>query len=312
MASVTLAESAKLAQDDLVAGIIETVITVNKFFTVLRFDAIDGNALKYNREVNIDDLSAAAGVGTDLTSNADYKRAATFLEVFSSLTKIIGDAEVDNLIQATRSGDGNDQKAVQVASKAKSIGREYQRQLISGTGVSNEFEGMLSLVASAQKTTPLTNGSTLTFEILDELMTLVVDKDGEVDYLMGHVRSINKYMSLLRGLGGASINEVIQLPDGSEVPAYRGVPFFRNDYVPIDQTQGSAVNATTIFAGTLDDGSRSMGIAGLTAANAVGIGVTEVGEKENADESLTRVKWYCGLANFSEKGLASAPGIIPG
>jgi hypothetical protein len=40
--------------------------------------------------------------------------------VTSPLTTIIGDAEVNGLIQATRSGDGNDQTAIQVASKAKS------------------------------------------------------------------------------------------------------------------------------------------------------------------------------------------------
>lgn len=311
MASVTLTESAKLAQDDLVAGVIENVITVNKMYQVLPFDAIDGNALKYNREVNIDDLSAAAGVGTDLlASNPNFKRAAQFFEVFSSLTKIIGDAEVDNLIQATRSGDGNDQKATQIASKAKSVGRNYQNQLINGTGLGDEFEGLIALTAPSQQVTPATNGAQLEFETLDELIDLVIDKDGEVDYFAAHARTIRRFHAILRGLGGASVNDVVQLPSGDEVPAYRGVPMFRNDYIPIDQTQGTSTNASTVFAGTLDDGSRSHGIAGLTAANAVGISVTEVGEKETRDESLTRVKWYCSLANFSEKGLASAPGII--
>ena len=38
MASVTLTESAKLALDDLVAGIIENIITVNRMYEVLPFD----------------------------------------------------------------------------------------------------------------------------------------------------------------------------------------------------------------------------------------------------------------------------------
>ena len=45
MASVTLAESAKLAQDELVAGVIENIITVNRMFDVLPFDSIEGNSL---------------------------------------------------------------------------------------------------------------------------------------------------------------------------------------------------------------------------------------------------------------------------
>ncbi|APL99278.1 major structural protein [Bordetella phage CN2] len=308
MSSVTLAESAKLAQDELVAGVIENIITVNRFFDVLPFDGIEGNSLAYNRENVLGDV-INAGVGTTFSGAGAGKNPATFTRVNSNLTTIMGDAEVNGLIQATRSGDGNDQTAVQIASKAKSAGRQYQNQLINGTGTNNEFAGLLQLVASGQTLTPQTNGQALSFEILDELMDRVVDKDGQVDYITMHARTLRSYKALLRNLGGASINEVVELPSGAEVPAYSGVPIFRNDYIPTNQTQGSTSNATTIFAGTLDDGSRTHGIAGLTATTAAGIQVVDVGESEDADEHIWRVKWYCGLALFSEKGLAAAPGI---
>lgn len=308
MSSVTLAESAKLAQDELVAGVIENIITVNRFFDVLPFDGIEGNSLAYNRENVLGDV-INAGVGTTFSGAGAGKNPATFTRVNSNLTTIMGDAEVNGLIQATRSGDGNDQTAVQIASKAKSAGRQYQNQLINGTGTNNEFAGLLQLVASGQTLTPQTNGQAISFEILDELMDRVVDKDGQVDYITMHARTLRSYKALLRALGGASINEVVELPSGAEVPAYSGVPIFRNDYIPTNQTQGSATNATTIFAGTLDDGSRTHGIAGLTATTAAGIQVVDVGEAEDADEHIWRVKWYCGLALFSEKGLAAAPGI---
>ena len=310
MASVTLAESAKLAQDELVAGVIENVVTTNQMYEMLPFDAFDGNSLQYNRE-NALGAVAAAGVGQDLSVNsgATYKAAATFTKVNVGLTKIIGDAEVDNMIQATRSGDGNDQEALQIASKAKSIGREYQRQLINGSGSSDEFTGLLGLCASGQKTTPATNGQAVSFELLDEGMDLVEDKDGYVDYVMMHKRTRRSYRSLLRGLGGASINEVFELPSGGEVIAYSSTPIFRNDYIPVDQTQGNVSTATTILMGSIDDGSRNYGIAGLTARNEAGISVVPVGEKENADETLTRIRWYCSLALFSEKGLAAIPGV---
>ena len=308
MSSVTLAESAKLAQDELVAGVIENIITVNRFFDVLPFDGIEGNSLAYNRENVLGDV-INAGVGTTFSGAGAGKNPATFTRVNSNLTTIMGDAEVNGLIQATRSGDGNDQTAVQIASKAKSAGRQYQNQLINGTGTNNEFAGLLQLVASGQTLTPQTNGQALSFEILDELMDRVVDKDGQVDYITMHARTLRSYKALLRNLGGASINEVIELPSGAEVPAYSGVPIFRNDYIPTNQTQGNVSTATTIFAGTLDDGSRTHGIAGLTATTAAGIQVVDVGESEDADEHIWRVKWYCGLALFSEKGLAAAPGI---
>lgn len=315
MASVTLAESAKLAQDDLVSGVIENIVTVNRMFEVLPFDGIDGNALAYNRENALGGV-ISADVGTNLATaqSGQAKDAATFTQVTSTLKKIIGDAEVDNLIQATRSGDGNDQEATQIASKAKSCGREYQRQLILGNNglVSTEFDGLDQLAAAGQTITPASGTQAFSFNLLDQLVARVIDKDGVVDYFGMNDREIRGYHSLLRRLGGASINDTVELPSGAQVPAYRGTPLFRNDYIPIDQdvsTEGDN-DEGIVFAGTLDDGSRQHGIAGLTAANAAGIQVVPVGESETKDEFITRVRWYCSLANFSELGLAKANAVV--
>lgn len=320
MASVTLAESAKLAQDDLVAGVIENIITVNQMFQSLPFDGIEGNSLKYNRENALGGVGVA-GIGLVYDSSTDYnpipgetagiKAPATFTEVFSGLTTIVGDAEVNGLIQATRSGDGNDQTAVQIASKSKHAGRLYQHMLINGTGASDQFDGLINLCATGQTRTSATNGQALALVHLDELMDLVTVKDGMVDYFAMHARERRSYRVLLRALGGAAIMEVVELPSGEEVIAYSGVPIFRNDYIPINQTQGTETDATTVFCGTFDDGSRSNGLAGLTADQASGIRVVDVGESETKDERIWRVKWYAGMALFSEKALACAPGIIP-
>ena len=321
MASVTLVESAKLAQDDLVAGVIENIITVNQMFQSMPFDGIEGNSIKYNREnalggVGVTGIGTVFDQGTDRNpipgETAGIKAAATFTEVFSGLTTIVGDAEVNGLIQATRSGDGNDQTAVQIASKSKHAGRLYQHMLINGTGASDQFDGLINLCASGQ-TRPwvVTNGDPLVLAILDELMDLVTVKDGMVDWFTMHARERRTYRTLLRALGGAAIMEVVQLPGGEEIMAYSGVPIFRNDYIPIDQTADASTDATTIFAGTFDDGSRSNGLAGLTADQASGVRVVDVGESETKDERIWRVKWYAGMALFSEKALACATGIIP-
>lgn len=309
MASVTLTESAKLSLDELIAGVIENVVTVNSFYEVLPFQPMDGNALAYNRENVLGDVQVA-GVDDTITAKA----AATFTKVTSSLTTILGDAEVNGLIQATRSDEGNDQKAVQVASKAKSCGRKYQDMLINGTGAANQFTGILTLVDSTQiivqDTSGVeTNGGPLSFAKLDALIDLVVDKDGEVDYLMMNARTIRSYLALLRALGGAMIGETMDLPSGKKVQTYRGIPIFRNDWIPVNQTQGTLTTGTSVLAGTLDDGSMQHGIAGLTAKNAAGLQVEEVGVMEAKDNTITRVKWYCGLALFSLLGLAALKGV---
>lgn len=304
MASVTLAESAKLAQNTLVAGLIENVITVDRMFEMLPFDGIEGNALAYNRENVLGDVDVE-GVGDVIGGKA----AATFTQVTSTLTTIVGDAEVNGLIAATRSSDGNNQVAVQIASKAKSAGRKYQDMFINGSGAADQFTGLISLCASGQKVATGASGGALSFAFLDELLDLVVDKDGTVDYMTLHARTLRSFKALLRALGGASISDVIELPSGAQVPAYGSVPMFRNDWIPINQVKGAGSAQTTIFAGTLDDGSRSHGIAGLTASNAAGLSVVDVGESETKDEHIYRIKWYSGLALFSEKGLAAAEGI---
>jgi hypothetical protein len=303
MPSVTLVESAKLANDELVAGVIANVITVNMMFELLPFDDIEGNSLAYNRENVLGDVQTIT-VGDTITA----KNAATFTKVNSNLTTIIGDAEVNGLIQATRSGD-TDQEATQIASKAKAAGRSYQLQLITGDGTGNTFPGLLALTDATQKVTTGNNGGALSFAFLDELLDLVVDKDGQTDYLVMHARTIRSYKALVRALGGAMADDVYEMPSGNRVIAYSGVPIFRNDYIPINQVKGTGSNQTTILAGTLDDGSRTHGIAGLTARQSAGIVIENVGIHQSKDERITRVKWYCGLALFSLKGLASADGI---
>ena len=305
MASVTLAESAKLSQNDLVAGVIENVVTVNPIYQFMPFDSIVGNALAYNRENALGDVQTL-GVGDTITAKA----AATFTPVTALLKTIIGDAEVDHFIETTRSNI-NDQKAVQIASKAKSVGRKYQELFVNGNDSTdtNAFDGLLLMASSGQKTTPSADGDNLSFEIMDRLMDLVKAKDGQVDFIMMPSRTLRSYFTLLRALGGAGIGETISLPGGGVIPAYRGVPLFRNDYIPTNQTQGATLTCTSLIAGCWDDGSRKVGITGLTSETNSGIFVTDVGEAESKNELITRIRFYCGLAVFSDLALAVAPGI---
>lgn len=306
MPSVTLVESAKLSQNQLVQGVIESIVTVNPFFEHVPFQPIEGNALAYNRENVLGDVQLA-NVGDTITA----KNAATFVNVTSPLTTIIGDAEVNGLVQATRSNI-NDQKAVQIASKAKSAGRQYQNSLVNGTGSAPDFTGLLTLVDPARTVgagSAAANGAVLAFSDLDILLDFVIDKDTEVDYLMMHGRTIRSYMNLLRALPGALMTEVLTLPSGRTVPTYRGIPIFRNDWLPTTQVKGATSTCTSVMAGTFDDGSMSHGIAGLTAKNEYGIQIDEVGVHQSRDETITRVKWYCGLALFSLNGLACLTGV---
>ena len=304
MAAMTFAQAANLAQDELVRGLIDSIVYVNPWYDLFPFDGIDGNGRTYNRILAYGDVQAA-GVGDTITA----KNATTVTPVTSALTTIVGDSEVPGLIQATQSAQ-NDQTGLQISVKAQVAGRTYQNWLINGTGANDQFLGLIGLCAATQKATTGGTGMNLSLEVIDEMCDMVVSKNGVVDYILMPARTRRAFKILLRALGGATITETIELPGGRKVMAYNGeTPVFRNDYIPVNQTKGGTVNCTTIFAGVFDDGSNKVGLQGLTATNQFGLNVKDVGESETKDEHIWRVLWYCGLALYSELGLACADGI---
>lgn len=309
MPSLTLVEAAKVQQNPLIRGIIQSVVTVNYMYELLPFDQITGNALLYSRE---NALGGVAPIGVGGGSNvipAAAKTPATFTPVTTPLKAMIGDAMVDHFVQVT-SSNSNNQTALQIASKAKSLGREYQRQLILGDSSVNalEFDGLAKLMPAGQILAAAS--ADLTFDLMDALISKVKAKDGAVDFMMGPDQFIRKYMAMLRALGGAAIGEVIRLPDGQQIPLYRGIPLLRNDYIP---TAGTGANTTTdVYAGTFDDGSRKVGIAGLTSEVQSGIFVSTVGEAEDTNDIISRLRFYASLAVFSELGIAKLETVKTG
>jgi hypothetical protein len=301
MTSLTLTEAAKIEQNPLIAGVIESIVTVNQLYNFLPFDRIVGNALLYTRENAIGGV-APVGIGGGSNSiPAAAKTPATFTPVTTPLKALIGDAEVDHFIETTM-GVQNSQRGVQVASKAKALGREYQRQLILGDSANDplEFDGLAKLMPAAQIVSA--SSAVYTLDMLDELISKVKAKDGAVDFIMMPDEGIRKHLAVLRALGGASISEVVTLPNGTQIIKYRGIPLFRNDYIPMSAPGAS--RTTDVYAGTFDDGSRKVGIAGLTSVVQSGIFVTNVGESETTNDILTRLRFYSSMAVFSELGVA--------
>ena len=138
---------------------------------------------------------------------------------------------------------------------------------------------------------------------LDKYIDEVKDKDGMVDYIMTNSAGVRKYTKALRLSNAAGFDDVMEVKNSSggimKVQSYRGVPIYRNDFIvtPTGSTYSD------VYVGTIDDGSLSHGISGLTALNSSGIQVSKLGAMEMSDSEITRVKWYAGLANFSELGL---------
>jgi len=310
MATQTLAEAGKLIQDDLVSGVVEDIITVNPIFSVLPFNAYTGQAVIVNRENALGNSQVLAIDGT-ITAKA----AATYTQNTYTATKLIGDAELDGLVAAQSASAGVDQIANEISSKAKSIGRLFQTGMATGTGTSPQMNSFHSLVDASQYTTA-SAGQALSFTLLDELLDLVLAKDGEVDFIMMPKRTLRSFRSLVRAQGGADEKIVFEMPNGQtrNVSAYEGIPIFKNDYLSVTETANGAAlttgTLTSVWAGVFDDGSEKVGVAGIHPAGLpAGVSVEPVGPQESKDTSIWRVKQYANFVNFNRRGLARLPSI---
>lgn len=300
MASITLAQAKLLGLDDLASGVAESIVTVNPIYDVLPFNTTVGNAYVFNRELAMGNVQV---LGIDGTITA--KAQATVSQKTQALTTIIGDAEINGLIRAQGVGAnaGNDPIAYAIASKAKAVGMEFQRMLAVGDAtVANEFDGLVTLINSADFAAQKLATAALSFDYLDNLLGIVKSKGTQVDYLMGNLKVENKLKALARALNGGVL-EYVQM-GASRVFMYAGVPFYRNDYFASADADGvTGGDQQYIFAGNFDDGSRKVGIAAVVPT-AGGIQVASIGESETKDNEIFRIKMYSSFAAHSTLGLA--------
>lgn len=308
MSTQTLAEAQKLIQNQIVQGVAQDIISLNPFYDVLPFTPYDGQAILVNRENALGDAGFYA-----VDATITHKTPASFTQVPFTATKIIGDAEMDGLVQAQSASAGVDQMAIEVSSKAKSIGRQFQTGLATGTGTSPQMNSLHSLCDSSQFTTA-SAGQALSFALLDELLDLVKAKDGQVDWIMMPPRTLRAYKALIRALGGVTIDSVRTLDSGRVVDAYNNIPIFKNEYLSVVETaNGAALSGgalTSVWAGVLDDGSKKVGVSGIYPSSMpAGINIEAIGKQETKDSNIVRLKWYTNFASFNRRGIARLTSI---
>ena len=310
MATQTMAEAAKLINNELVRGIALDIVTTNPIWNVIPTIGFKGQAVMVNREQALGDAQFLS-VGGTITAKNPSQTARTAFEA----TTIIGDAELNGLVAATSGSAGVDQMAVEVSSKAKSIGRKMQNGMATGDGALPNYNSLHSLVDSGQYTAAST-GQNLTYESILELLDLVKAKDGEVDWIMGNGTQLRKFKAMVIALGGVNEHAVFEMPNGQKrnVTMFEGIPFFQNDWLPTTETANGAAltggNFSSLWAGCWDDGSKKVGAAIIhPEGTPAGIDVKAIGAKESKDEEIVRVKSYSNFAIFNRRGLARLPSL---
>jgi hypothetical protein len=294
--ALTLAEAAKLSNDVLLIGVIETIIKDSPILQRIPFIEIVGNGLTYNRE------ATAPTAGFFDVGDTWTESTPTFTQQTVTLKIMGGDADIDNFLIATRSNLQDLQSAV-VQLKAKAVQQLFEQTFITGDATTNpkEFDGLDELTDPSQELSMGANGGSLTLDKLDELIDTV--KGGKPDLLLMSRRSRRIINKLARTSG--SFLETDRDEFGQMLQFYDGIPIGPSDYIADDQTQGTSSDCSTIYAFQTGEGA----LVGLTAPG--GLQVERVGSLESKDASRTRIKWYASLALFNAVKLACLIGVRP-
>ena len=293
--ALTLTESAKLSQDMLLTGVIETIVKDSPVLQTIPFIEVVGNGLTYNQEKTLPSVAFYEPGDTWAESTP------TFTQVTANLKILGGDADVDNFVKATRS-NLQDLEATVVALKAKATQQTFDTTFIDGNSTANSkaFDGIDKLAVASQTVSMGANGGALTLGKLDETIDKV--RGGKPDMLIMSRRSRRKLSALGRAAGsGVVVADRNQL--GMMTDYYDGIPVGVSDYVNDAKTVGTSRDCSTIYAVQWGEGA----VAGLTAPG--GLQMERVGSLETKDATRVRVKWYVAIAVFNSLKLAKLSGV---
>jgi HK97 family phage major capsid protein len=294
--ALTKTEAAKLTQDLMVRGVIDTIVKDSQLFQVLPFMDVTGTAVTYNRE-NTNPAATFYDVG-DTWSEA----TPTFTQVTAALKIMGGDADVDNFLSQSYA-DPNDLEAEVIIKRAKAVAHLYSNTFYNGDTATDtkSFDGLTKILSTTgQELTLGTNGGALTLDAMDQMIDLL--PNGRPDALLMSKRSRRKLSSLRRASGAILETTVNQF--GQHVLSYDGIPIIVDDFIADNQVQGTETAASSIYA-------VRFGMDGVIGLQNGELQVVEVGDLETKDATRWRIKWYASMAVMSTLGVARIRGIKP-
>jgi hypothetical protein len=308
--ALTLAEAAVLSEDDLQRGVIETFVQESPVLDRIPLMNIEGNAYAYNEEATL------PGVAFRSVNEAYTESTGTFNQKSESLVILGGDADVDRFIVQTR-GNLNDQRAEQTRMKVKAASYKFQDTFFNGdvTVDTKSFDGLKKRLTGAQVLDAATNGMGPVaggHDFFDALDALIGAVNGQVDALYANKAVIAKIMSSARRLGGAEM--VTEALTQKRIATYNGIPLLDPgstaagaDVLPLTETQGTAANASSIYAVRFGTGEGDQAVTGLTNG---GVMVDDLGQLQEKPAYRTRIEFYCGVAVFGGKAAARLRGVL--
>ncbi|MFI1099792.1 major capsid protein [Streptomyces melanogenes] len=311
--ALSLAEASKLSTTDLQRGVIETFVQESPILDRLPLMTIQGNAYAYNSEATL------PGVEFRAVNDSYSESTGTVNQRTESLVILGGDADVDTFIAQTR-GNLNDQRALQETLKVKAASYKFQDAFFNGDvtvdpkgfdGLRKRLIGNQVLSAGTNGLGPVAGGHDF-FDALDALIAQVPGLSAGNGALYANRKIIAKIASSARRLGGYEM--VQEALTGKRIATYQGIPLLDPgqtaagaDILPTTETQGTATDASSIYAVKFGRNEGDKGVTGLTNG---GVSVRDLGELDSKPAYRTRIEFFCGLALFSGQAAARLNGVL--
>jgi hypothetical protein len=315
--ALTLAQAALLSQNQLQRGVQEIFVQESSVLDRIPLLTIQGNAYAYNKEASL------PGVAFRSVNEAYTESTGTVVQATESLVILGGDADVDRFIVQTR-GDLNDQRAIQTRLKVKSASYKFQDAFFNGdiTVDPKGFDGLKKRLIGAQVIDAGTNGIPVLgnggtdahafYDALDQLVAAVPGLTPENGAIYANRSLQAKIRSAGRRLGGVEV--VREDTTGKRVLQWNGVPVLdpgQNlagaEILGLNETQGSATTASSVYAVKFGSDETEQGVTGLTNG---GVQVDDLGQLQEKPAYRTRIEFYCGLATFGGKAAARLRGVL--
>ena len=309
----TLDQYAKLANDEVVQGVFENIITANELMPFLKFKGFNGNSLVYNRELVLPTSS------THVVGDAWTDSEPTFTKKTAALTQVGVQTPLDRFIAQTRS-NVQSPEAITIASMSKSLARKIADLVITGepTTVTSEFEGLDSLLRSETRMMAMDDGNVdgpgtaeteLTLDRLDAMIDQV--ENGGPEVLIMNKTMRRKLTALSRSSGSGVLMDQIEL-FGHQIRRYNGLPIVINDFVTnAEQYDDSGTwpssTATTIFA--VKFGEDNQGYTIIHNGDVLTPDIQRLGTKFDKNEDVFRMVVYMQALTFSAKMVSALGGI---
>ena len=303
MAGISLAQSARMTNDVLQAGVIEVLATESKLLQLLPFMNVQGSGYTYNIEKNL-------GNAQFRKVNGGYNYGAIETIPVTERIVILGDEAIVDTYQIAVESDINNLMAIEVALRTKAIAHKFEKCFIDGgktagsgvpsESVANEFVGILTrYTETAPANIPAAALPLFQAQVITKTDDLISDLDTLLDMVAGGADCLimNKKTRRQVTAKGRAFCDYRQGEFGTQFVQYGGV-----DIVDVD----SDLLADDIVIAAKFGAKEA--VCGLQNG---GVRVTALGEMESQPQVKTRIEWFVGLAVFNPKAVAirkAAPG----